>query len=126
MIAYFTVTQQTRRFVNKVDCPKVEIVPDNPFHVMDRPYLLVVPTYDDAITEPVRDFLETADNVSLCRGIFCGGNRNFAQLFCFTGKDLSRDYHLPLLHTFEFQGSDRDVAKLREELNRLAKATECA
>ena len=49
-------------------------------------------------------------------GLFGVGNRNFAELFCVTAKTLSKEYEIPLLHTFEFQGSPLDVKKMEEEL----------
>lgn len=119
-LAYFTLTGQTRKFVQKLnEVTAYEISAINPYHSMQQPYILVVPTYDKEVTEPVIEFLETGDNRQLCQGVFGGGNRNFAQLFCFTAKDIARDYQLPLLHLFEFQGSDFDVQRLKEELNRI-------
>ncbi|AXY25241.1 class Ib ribonucleoside-diphosphate reductase assembly flavoprotein NrdI [Suicoccus acidiformans] len=121
MLAYFTLTGQTRKFVNKFpEVESVEIQPANPFIEMEEPFILVVPTYEAEITEPVNDFLETGQNIALCRGIFGGGNRNFAQLFCFTADDLSEEYNIPVLHRFEFQGSENDVAKMEEELKQYA------
>ena len=65
------------------------------------------------------EFLEWADNAKLCKGFFGGGNRNFAQLFCVTVKELSAEFDIPVLHGFEFQGSAYDVAKLTEELEKI-------
>lgn len=119
-VVYFSLTGQTRKFVQKLDgVDIIEINTINPYQVMDRPYILVVPTYETEVTEPVIEFIETGDNRQLCQGVFGGGNRNFAQLFCFTAKDIARDYQLPLLHLFEFQGSEFDVDRLKEELNRI-------
>ena len=76
-LAYFSVTGQTRRFIAKFPhIESVEITVTNPFIEMDEPFILVVPTYVSEVTEPVNDFLETADNTRLCMGLFGGGNRN--------------------------------------------------
>ena len=53
---------------------------------------------------------------SYCKGLFGGGNRNFAELFCVTAKTLSEEYDIPMLHAFEFQGTPLDIKKMEEEL----------
>lgn len=116
-LAFFSQTGQTRKFVQKFDhLNHYEITPDDPFHEMEEDFILVVPTYQGGLTDPVNDFLETGDNIDRCLGIFGGGNRNFAQLFCFTAEDLSEEYGIPLLHKFEFQGTENDVQKLEETI----------
>ena len=123
-LAYFSVTGQTRRFIAKLPhIESVEITVTNPFIKMDEPFILVVPTYVSEVTEPVNDFLETGENARLCLGLFGGGNRNFADLYCFTVHDLEQQYGLPVLHEFEFQGSDYDVQKLESELDRMSQKT---
>lgn len=121
-IAYFSVTGQTARFVKKVSGYKaIQISVTNPFIEMTGPYILVVPTYVAEVMEPVNDFLETGRNQQLCKGIFGGGNRNFGSLFCFTARELEEAYHIPILHAFEFQGSNSDVQKLERELSNMSK-----
>lgn len=116
-IVYFTVTGQTKKFVQKIPhVERIEIKPQNPFLEVNEPFILVVPTYVAAMVEPVYDFLETGDNVKYCAGLFGGGNRNFGGLFCFTVRDLAKEYQIPVLHDFEFQGSEYDVEKMEEEL----------
>lgn len=123
-IVYFSLTGQTRRFVEKAkNCDnRVELREikrwEDPIHV-SHPYILAIPTYVRGVLQGVDDFLQVADHAALCRGIYCSGNRNFAELFCFSGVDISQDYQIPLLHKFEFQGSDHDVDQLLEDLYRL-------
>lgn len=114
-IVFLSVTGHTRKFVDKLDMDSVEISPTNPFFSINEPYLLIVPTYEVDATEPVNDFLETEDNLSFCKGVIGTGNLNFAKLYCFTAKDISRDYGIPLLHMLEFQGNKKDVNKVRKE-----------
>ena len=117
MIVYMSLVGNTRKFVNKINEPSVELTIDNSLDlVMTKPYILIVPTYSEETSDIVRDFLENETNRRLCKGIFGAGNRNFAQLFCYTAKDLSKEFDLPLLHLFEFQGSPVDVEKLEKEL----------
>lgn len=118
-IVYFSVTGQTRRFIKKLDLPAYEIEPANPFFQMNEPFVLVVPTYEIEITEAVNDFLDFEDNAQNLRGVAGGGNRNFAELFIFTAKDIARDYHVPLLYAFEFSGTDEDVKNFKKVVNEI-------
>lgn len=121
LLVYMTVTGQTRKFIRKVDYPTLELSPVNPFVEVDEDFILIAPTYEKEVTDILWDFMDTSSNAKHCKGVFGGGNRNFAELFGFTAKDIARDYNVPLLHLFEFQGSKNDVLKLREEVERLAK-----
>ncbi|MDR0921808.1 MAG: class Ib ribonucleoside-diphosphate reductase assembly flavoprotein NrdI [Lactobacillales bacterium] len=118
-LVYFSLTGQTRRFVKKIGMESVEITPTNPFLTVDEPYLLIVPTYEREITEPVNDFLEYETNLKQCKGVIGGGNRNFADLFIYTAKDICRDYDLPLLYAFEFNGTMEDVEFMKKVVSEL-------
>lgn len=118
-IVYFSVTGQTRRFIKKLDLPAYEIEPANPFFKINEPFVLVVPTYEIEITEAVNDFLDFEDNAQNLQGVAGGGNRNFADLFIFTAKDIARDYHVPLLYAFEFSGTDEDVKNFKKVVNEI-------
>lgn len=121
-IVYFSLTGQTRKFVQKLDMDLLELNPTNPFVSINEPFVIVAPTYEKEATEILNDFIETADNKQYFKGVAGGGNLNFGQLFVFTAKDLAKDYDVPLLHTFEFQGNDEDVKKLKKAVNDLGKA----
>lgn len=121
-IVFISLTGQTRKFVQKLDMDLLELTPTNPFISINEPFVIVTPTYEKEATEILNDFLETADNKQHFKGVAGGGNLNFAQLFVFTAKDLAKEYHVPLLHTFEFQGNDEDVKKLKKAVNDLGKA----
>lgn len=118
-VVYFTVTGQTRRFVNKLDLPAYEIEPANPFFEVNEPYILIVPTYDQEITEVVNDFLDYKSNRMYIQGVAGGGNRNFAELFVYTAKDIARDYAVPMLFSFEFSGTNEDVESFKKVVNKL-------
>ena len=118
-IAYFSLTGQTRRFVKKIhevlpDVPSAEILADAPDMEMGEPFILIVPTYERNVTDPVWQFMNWAGNSSFCRGIMGGGNRNFAGLFIYTAKDLSADFDVPVLYGFEFNGTHEDVDFVKE------------
>lgn len=118
-IVFFSVTGQTRRFINKLDLPYVEITPTNPFFAVNEPYILVVPTYEKEITEFVEDFLNYSFNRQNLLGIAGTGNRNFAELFIFTAKDIAREYQVPLVYSFEFSGTPKDVANFKKVVNEI-------
>ncbi|MBR2129527.1 class Ib ribonucleoside-diphosphate reductase assembly flavoprotein NrdI [Aerococcus sp.] len=123
-IVYYSLTGQTRRFINKVQgFDTYEISSAVAPVTMTEPFIMVIPSYESHVygdvIETAEEFLEWADNANLCKGFFGGGNRNFAQLFCVTVKELSAEFDILVLHGFEFQGSAYDVAKLTEELEKI-------
>lgn len=97
----------------------LELNPANPFIEINQPFIIVTPTYDGEVKEWLEDFLETGQNRQFARGVAGGGNLNFGQLFISTAKTLSREYGIPLLHQFEFQGTDEDVRILKKAVNNL-------
>ncbi|MGX7108093.1 class Ib ribonucleoside-diphosphate reductase assembly flavoprotein NrdI [Facklamia miroungae] len=114
-IVFISLTGQTRRFVEKLSADQqLEIDDRNCDVTMKQPFLLIVPTYQEIVRELVDDFLAVEGNLEKCRGIVGAGNLNFAQLFCFTAKDISRDYRIPLIHQIEFQGNETDVSYIKE------------
>lgn len=119
LVVYLSLTGQTRKFVKKLGYPTFELTMETAFTEVDEPYIVVVPTYDKEVTALANDFIETGHNLSWLRGVAGGGNRNFNTLFGFTAKDLSRDYNVPLLHLFEFQGSQYDVDYLKEKVTQI-------
>lgn len=114
-----SLTGQTRKFVQKLDMSSFEVTLSNAFTVIEEPYIVIAPTYDKEATSLLNDFIETGNNQSYLKGVAGGGNRNFNMLFCFTAKDLANDYNVPLLHLFEFQGSDADVQVLKEKVKEI-------
>ena len=116
-IVYITLTGQTRKFVNKLDMETIELSPIDPFIEINEPFIIVAPTYEKEATEILWEFLDTGENKRYFQGVAGGGNRNFNELFVFTAKDLARDYDVPLLHAFEFQGSPKDVKSLKDKIN---------
>ncbi|WP_375179861.1 class Ib ribonucleoside-diphosphate reductase assembly flavoprotein NrdI [Enterococcus rotai] len=118
-IVYFTVTGQTRRFIKKLDLAAYEIEPADPFFEINEPFVLVVPTYDQEITEVVNDFLDYKTNREHLQGVAGGGNLNFAELFVYTAKDIARDYNVPMLFAFEFSGTNEDVESFKKVVSEL-------
>lgn len=119
-IVYFSVTGQTRRFIKKLNLNDTyEIDPIDPEFEVGEPFVLVVPTYEKEITEPVTDFLCFSTNREMLQGVAGTGNRNFAELFIFTAKDLAAEFNVPLLYAFEFNGTSKDVTNFEKAVKEL-------
>lgn len=114
-----SLTGQTRKFVQKLEMDSLELNPTNPFIAIDEPFIIVTPTYDVEATDILNDFIEYDDNQDYFKGVAGGGNLNFAKLFVFTAKDIAQEYNVPLVHTFEFQGTDEDVAQLKKAVKNI-------
>lgn len=124
-LVYYTKTGNTRRFVDKINgYESIELSPIDPFITLNKPYILVIPSYEPnvlpEIYETLVDFFETNDNVVLCAGTFSGGNLNFNDKFGITAKWVKKKYNIPIIRMFEFQGGDRDVAELEKQLTILS------
>ncbi|ANZ99052.1 class Ib ribonucleoside-diphosphate reductase assembly flavoprotein NrdI [Carnobacterium divergens] len=118
-IVYFSLTGQTRRFVKKLGLDSYEVNATNPFQPIEEDYIVVAPTYDIEVTEIINDFIEYGDNQQHLKGVAGGGNRNFADLFVFTAKDLAKLYNVPMIFEFEFSGTDQDVINFKKEVEQI-------
>lgn len=122
-VVYYTVSNKTQRFVNRISekHSKIELTNDNPFVIMDSPFICIVPSYEQNVLPDVfdsfEDFLLTGNNTKLCKGFFASGNRNFAHLFGVTAHELRDEFGIDVLHYFEFQGSDYDLEIIERELD---------
>ncbi|MGR3742456.1 class Ib ribonucleoside-diphosphate reductase assembly flavoprotein NrdI [Companilactobacillus sp. DQM5] len=116
-IAYYSVTGQTRRFIKKTGLQAYEINDADPFYEMGRPFILVVPSYDDEMMDSVIDFLGYKSNRKYIKGVVGSGNRNFNELFNHTGRDIAKGLKIPVLYEYEFNGTDRDVEEFKKVVN---------
>lgn len=122
-LVFFSVTGQTRRFAERTHLAHQEILASDPEMEMTEDFLLVVPSYAEEgtaipksieVMDPVFEFMAFQDNAKFCRGIIGTGNRNFADLYIFTAKEVSAKHQIPILYDFEFSGTPEDVAKVEE------------
>ncbi|MDR0299992.1 MAG: class Ib ribonucleoside-diphosphate reductase assembly flavoprotein NrdI [Streptococcaceae bacterium] len=135
-IVYFSITGQTRRFIQKLGWPAqtfVEITPDFPDIEMTQPFILITPSYAEEtpfvqhsqeVMDPVFEFMATGINVALCKGIIGTGNRNFAGIYIFTAKELSVKYQIPIVYDFEMNGTLSDVRAVKDIFEKLSKGAE--
>jgi len=120
LIAYMSLTGNVRDFVERLGFETIEINHSNPLINTEKDYIIVTPTYDVDITEPINEFIEYKSNIKHLKGIVGSGNYNFDDLYIFTAKNLSDKYNVPLIYGFELLGTDRDVTNLKEELGKFA------
>ena len=129
LVVYFSsATENTRRFVDKLQLPNVRIPlrANEPELVVDEPYVLVCPTYGGGVSisgqqgKPVPiqvvKFLNNPHNRSLIRAVVAGGNSNFGSDFGKAGDVIAAKCNVPYVYRFELMGNDEDVATLRNGL----------
>lgn len=127
---YSSASGNTRRFIERLGFP-AERVPVGPKHgslFMDRPFVLIVPTYSDgsgrgAVAKGVIRFLNEERNRRLLRGVIGSGNTNFGDLFCQAAKTVAAKCGVPLLYRFELLGTPEDVENVRAGLTRFWRET---
>lgn len=124
LVYFSSVSENTKRFVDKLDLPAVRI----PLHprraampAVTEPYVLIVPTYGGgdragAVPRQVVRFLNVAADRALLRGVIASGNTNFGADYCLAGRVISAKCQVPELYRFELLGTDRDVRAVREGL----------
>ena len=93
LVYFSSVSENTRRFVERLDRVAVRI----PL----RPGV-------DGMIDP--------DNRALIRGVITSGNTNFGEHYCIAGPIVSAKCRVPELYRFELLGTDRDVARVTEGL----------
>jgi protein involved in ribonucleotide reduction len=127
LVYFSSVSENTHRFVQKLDIPAIRIPLRERIEVTD-PYVLVLPTYGgghangpdpDAggyVPKQVIAFLNNEHNRSLLRGVIAAGNTNFGAEFGYAGDVVSRKCRVPYLYRFELMGTTDDVIAVRAGL----------
>lgn len=111
-IAFYTITGQTQRFINKTGLDAHRIEDAHPQYQMNDKYILILPSYQDFMMDSVVDFLTYKDNKENLLGLIGCGNRNFNDLFAQTAKKISVTLHVPNL--LELSGNSADVKNVRQ------------
>jgi len=130
LLVYFSSTSgNTARFIEKLGLPARRIPlyrADEPL-VIDEPFVLVTPTYGGgqgrgeekgAVPKQVIRFLNDEHNRGLLRGVISAGNTNFGDAFCLAGDIISRKCHVPHLYRLEIFGTQDDVDRVSDGLER--------
>ncbi|APT91997.1 ribonucleotide reductase [Corynebacterium phocae] len=126
LVVYFSsVTENTRRFVDKLGLPsaRIPLQKSSPELVVDEPYVLVCPTYGGGasishqnskpVPPQVVRFLNNQHNRSLIRAVVAGGNSNFGSDFGKAGDVISAKLKVPYVYRYELMGNEEDVEVLR-------------
>ena len=122
LVVYFSsVTDNTHRFVQKLDLPNVRIplrLKDEPL-IVNEPYVLVCPTYGGGVSltgensrpvpRQVIRFLNNEHNRSFIRAVVAGGNSNFGADFGKAGEVISAKCKVPYVYRFKMMGNEDDV-----------------
>ncbi|WP_206476197.1 class Ib ribonucleoside-diphosphate reductase assembly flavoprotein NrdI [Microbacterium sp. KRD172] len=130
LLVYFSSTSgNTARFIEKLGLPAQRI----PLHrgdgdlAVDEPFVLVTPTYGGgqgrgeekgAVPKQVIRFLNDERNRQNIRGVISAGNTNFGDSFAAAGDIISRKCHVPHLYRFEVFGTQDDVDRVSDGLER--------
>lgn len=123
-VVYFSSTSEnTHRFVGKlgVSAQRLPLRASDPHLRVDRPYVLIVPTYGGgngagAVPKQVIRFLNDADNRGHLLGVIAAGNTNFGTGYCIAGDIVAHKCGVPHLYSFELMGTPDDVEAVREGL----------
>jgi protein involved in ribonucleotide reduction len=127
-IVYFSnYSENTKRFVEKVteDGVRIPIRPSDARElVVDKEYVLVVPTYGGgseapAIPKSVKIFLNNPLNRDLLRGVVGTGNTNFGEHYCKAADMISTKTGVPIIARVELMGTTSDVEIIKERLELL-------
>lgn len=114
-----SLTGNVRNFIERVEMDSHEINPANPYKEVNREYIVIVPSYVGYITEDVVDFINYKNNKDYLVGFASSGNLNFNELFCVNAKELSLMYNKPLIFTFEYSGTEKDINDFKKEVEKL-------
>ncbi|KQL53815.1 ribonucleotide reductase stimulatory protein [Heyndrickxia shackletonii] len=118
LIVYLSLTGNVRNFIKRIDMDSLEINYTNPLIEVTEDFVVIVPTYDDDITEIISIFIDYKNNMNHLIGFVGSGSLNYNDKFCFNAKDLSMKYNKPLLFTFEASGTESDVLKFKKEVKK--------
>ncbi|SMY33184.1 class Ib ribonucleoside-diphosphate reductase assembly flavoprotein NrdI [Photobacterium andalusiense] len=125
LIYFSSQSGNTQRFVEKLNLGAIRlpIDADTTTPTPEAPFVLICPTYADgygrgAVPKAVIRFLNNPKNRLLLKGIIASGNRNFGCLFALAGDVIAQKCQVPVLYRFELAGTDQDVLRVREGLQK--------
>ena len=126
LVYFSSASGNTRRFVERLGRPatRIPLRPRTEGRIrVTRPYVLIVPTYgggdiSGAVPRQVALFRNDPHNRALLRGVVASGNTNFGQAYCLAGPVIAGKCAVPELYRFELLGTEHDVERVREGLDR--------
>jgi len=128
LIYFSNVTNNTHRFVCKLDMPSYRIPIQGQATGADEPYVLVCPTYGGGkdgrsrhVPVQVIKFLNNVGNRELIRGVIGAGNMNFYEDYALAADIIAAKTNVPVLYRFEIMGTPEDVTNVQTGLERFWK-----
>lgn len=120
IIAYASLTGKVRSFTSRLrdsgvgNCEFIHVTKDL---TIEEPFVLITYTWGRGeIPNEVKSLLQRSGKHIVA--VAGSGERNWGDNFCKASIDISSQYNIPLLHTFEKMGYDTDVeivaTKIRE------------
>ena len=127
LLDYFSSKSlNTHRFVLSLDMRSVRIPISmkEEMPAITEPYVLICPTYADddgskAVPKQVIRFLNDPRNRELMQGVIASGNRNFGDLFAYSGAVISKKCKVPCLYKFELSGTLEDIKNVKQGMRKL-------
>ncbi|GKW18154.1 protein NrdI [Pectobacterium carotovorum subsp. carotovorum] len=121
LVYFSSQSENTHRFISRVGLPalRIPIATEQPALKVDRPYILVVPSYGGgstkgAVPRQVIIFLNDPHNRAYLRGVIAAGNTNFGAAYCIAGDIIAQKCQVRYLYRFELLGTAEDVANVRK------------
>lgn len=120
-IVYFSsVTENTKRFVDKLHMSNTRIPIHGEPPRMWVPYVLITPSYGTGsrdLPPQVMRFLSDPDNRENLAGVIGTGNMNFGSLYGIAAKKIAEKCGVDLLYLLELQGTETDVENVKRGLS---------
>jgi protein involved in ribonucleotide reduction len=116
LIAYDSKTGNVKRFVKKLNMHTVKIA-DN--LLIEEPFILVTYTTGfGEVPETTARFLER--NYKFLKGVAASGNKNWGSNYAKSADLISMQYNVPIISKFELSGTNQDVARFLQEVEKVA------
>lgn len=126
LVYYSSPSLNTHRLVYRlgIEAKRIPISMKQAMDVVDRPYVLVCPTYADddgskAVPKQVIRFLNNPEHRELMVGVIASGNRNFGDMFAYAGTVISKKCNVPFLYKFELSGTSDDIVNIKMGVEKL-------
>lgn len=126
LVYFSSVTENTKRFVDKLGAPATRIPLHGDVPRMNTPYVLITPSYGTGrndVPPRVKRFLRDPGNRENLAGVVGTGNMNFGPLYGIAAKKVAEKCGVELLYLLELQGADEDVSAVRNGLTKMDERT---
>lgn len=112
LVVYDSLTGNVKRFVGKLDMESIQLTDSL---IVNEPYILVTYTVGfGQVPEGTQRFL--LNNNHYIMGVASSGNRNWGSNFARAASSISKEYNVPIIHTFELAGNVDDVGIFNREV----------